>query len=65
MKPYTYTITESLEKLSAGELCSRELVESCLLRIEETDSEICSFITVESERALLRADHEDLSLIHI
>jgi len=59
MKPYTYTISESLEKLNAGELSSKELVESCLLRIEETDSDICSFITVESEKALLRADHED------
>jgi aspartyl-tRNA(Asn)/glutamyl-tRNA(Gln) amidotransferase subunit A len=59
MNPYTFTISESLERLKTGELRSRDLVESCLRRIRETDGDIHSFITVEPEKALLRADEED------
>lgn len=59
MKPYTFTIAESLEKLEKKELSAEELVKSCLNRIEETDSSINAFITVRGEAALSRARLED------
>lgn len=59
MKPYTYTISEALSKLDAGKISSKELVQSCLERIEETDPKIHSFITVNSEKAVKRAGLED------
>lgn len=59
MKPYTHTIAEALVKLKAKELSSRELVESCLARVAETDSDLHSFVTVHKEKALVRAAEED------
>lgn len=59
MQPYTYTISESLKKLNENELSSKELVGSCLERIEQTDEELHAFITVNRDNALLRAEEED------
>ena len=59
MKPYTFTIAESLEKLNNKELSAKDLVASCLQRIEETDSSINAFITVNDEAALKQAQRED------
>ncbi len=59
MQPYTYTISESLKKLEEKELSSIELVGSCLERIRQTDEELHAFVTVNSDKALLRAEEED------
>jgi aspartyl-tRNA(Asn)/glutamyl-tRNA(Gln) amidotransferase subunit A len=59
MQPYSYTIVESLEKLNKKELSSEELVSSCLERIQQTDGELHSFITVNGDNALRRAGEED------
>jgi len=59
MKPYTLTIGESLEKLEKKELSSKDLVESCLQRISETDDNIHAFITVNNDEAIARAQEED------
>ena len=59
MKPNTFTINQSLEKLEKKELSCKELVESCLQRIEETDNDINSFIKVEADKALAEAEKQD------
>lgn len=59
MKPYTLSIAESLAQLNSRELSSRDLVESCLCRIEETDSEVGAFITINAEGALAEAEKQD------
>ena len=59
MDYYTFTLSESLEKMDKGEFTSEDLVKSCLQRIEDTDKEIGAFITVESEKAITRAKEED------
>ncbi|MFO7736532.1 MAG: amidase, partial [bacterium] len=59
MQPYVNTISELLEKLKKKELSARELVTSCLERIEETDKDLHAFITVDGEGALRRAEEED------
>lgn len=60
MQPYTFTISESLKKLDQKELSSEELISSCLERIEKTDKRLHSFVTVNGEKALLRAGEEDV-----
>lgn len=59
MQPYTLTIAESLERLQNKELTSRDLVESCLQRINQTETKLHSFISVYEEKALRRAEEED------
>ncbi|MEE4242118.1 MAG: Asp-tRNA(Asn)/Glu-tRNA(Gln) amidotransferase subunit GatA [Desulfopila sp.] len=60
MKPFTYTISEMLDKLAAGEISSVELAQSCLQRIEETEHDVHSFITVNKEKTLLQAEEQDV-----
>ncbi|HKJ66241.1 MAG TPA: Asp-tRNA(Asn)/Glu-tRNA(Gln) amidotransferase subunit GatA, partial [Desulfopila sp.] len=55
----TYTVSESLEKLASGEICSKDLVTSCLRQIEKSEDRLHSFITVFRDEALARADEED------
>lgn len=59
MQPYTLTIAESLEHLSKKEFTSKELVGSCLQRIQQTDARLHSFISVYEEKAMQRAGEED------
>jgi aspartyl-tRNA(Asn)/glutamyl-tRNA(Gln) amidotransferase subunit A len=59
MKLFTYTISESLEKLASREISSVDLVQSCLQRIEETEGDIHSFITLDRKNALLQAEEQD------
>lgn len=59
MNPYELTIGQSLEKLQAGELSSRELTQSCLDRIEQVEKKVHSFITYDAEKALNKADEAD------
>ncbi len=59
MKPYELSIKESLKCLDDGELTCRDLVESCLKRIDEVESKVNSFISINSEQAIIRAEQED------
>jgi len=59
MQPYLHTISELLEKLENKELSAKELVTSCLKRIQETDKDLQAFITVDGEGAIRRAEEED------
>lgn len=59
MQPYTYSISDSLEKLANKEFTAVELVSSCLERIEQTDEKLHSFITVNYDEALNSARQED------
>ena len=60
MQPYELTMAEALVKLDAGDLSSRELTQSCLDRIEQVESDIHSFITLDGEEALIQADQADM-----
>lgn len=59
MSLYKYSLSEQLEKLEEGEFSSEELVKSCLQRIEETDSSLHAFTTLEAEKALTAAKEQD------
>lgn len=59
MKPYEKSVAASLLSLAAGEISSKELTQSCLDRIDAIDGDIHSFISVNRERALTRAEEED------
>jgi aspartyl-tRNA(Asn)/glutamyl-tRNA(Gln) amidotransferase subunit A len=59
MNPYELSIAQSLKNLGEGELSSRDLVESCLKRIDEVEERVHSFISVNAEQALTRAEEED------
>ncbi len=59
MKPYELTIAQAVGKMDAGELTSVELTRSCLARIDEVDSRLQAFISVDSEGALSQALEAD------
>jgi len=59
MKPYELTIAQAMDKMEAGELTAVELTESCLARVEEVDSSLQAFITVDREGALDQARNAD------
>ena len=59
MKPYELTIAAATEMMSSGELSARELTQSCLDRIEETEDVVRAFISRDSEAALSAADEAD------
>ncbi len=59
MKPYELTIAQAMGKMDAGDLTAVELTRSCLARIEEVDSRLQAFITVDSEGALSQALEAD------
>jgi amidase len=52
-------IARQADLIAAGELCSRELVELYLRRIERAEPVLNAFRTVFAERALLEADQAD------
>ena len=59
MNIYELSAVAIREKIKAGELKAREIIEQQLARIAEFDGKIGAFITVEKESALLRADEID------
>lgn len=59
MKPYELSIAESLQSLANGELSCRDLVKSCLERIDDVEKKVNSFIYINAEKALARAEQED------
>ncbi|MEE4166207.1 MAG: Asp-tRNA(Asn)/Glu-tRNA(Gln) amidotransferase subunit GatA [Desulfocapsaceae bacterium] len=52
MEPYELTISQALEHMSAGELSSTELVQSCLGRIKRLDEVLRAFVSRDEEQAL-------------
>jgi amidase len=52
-------IARQAELIAAGEVSSRELVETCLGRIARLDGRLNAFRTVFAERALMEADQAD------
>ena len=62
MKPYELTIGQAAGLLAAGELSSRELVSSCLERIEAVEPRVKAFLQVLPEQALAQADEADRRL---
>jgi len=52
---YRLGVAELAQGLSAGAFSSREVVESCLARIQATDERVGALLNVEADRALLVA----------
>ncbi len=61
MKAFELTVEQAAEKLAQGELSSVELTQSCLDRIDEVDSRVKAFVTVDKEGALTQAEEADKS----
>ncbi len=59
LKVYELGAVEIREKVVAGELKVREIVDQLLERIAEYDTEVGAFVTVDTEAARLRADELD------
>src|SRR3954462_12475673 len=51
--------TRQAALIASGELSSREVVEACLRRIEQTDGQLNAWRVVFAERALAEADQAD------
>lgn len=60
MQPYELTMVQAMEKLENNEISSVELTQSCLDRIEQVESEVNSFITINEKEALAQADTADI-----
>ena len=54
------TIKEALEKLKSKEISSRELVESCINRINEFEDKVKAFVTLTTDQAMEEAIKADL-----
>ncbi len=59
MKAYELSAVAIREKIVAGEIKARDVVDELLARIDEFDGEIGAFVTVEHEAARARADEID------
>jgi len=59
MELYELTIAQAVEEMATERVSSVELTQSCLDRIEEVDSELQSFITVDQEGSLDQAVNAD------
>ncbi|KKR06049.1 MAG: Glutamyl-tRNA(Gln) amidotransferase subunit A [candidate division WS6 bacterium GW2011_GWF2_39_15] len=57
---YELTVKEALELLESKEITARELVQSCLDRIEEMEPTIHAFLLIIKEEALKAADQIDM-----
>ena len=53
------TIADLRQKLKSGEVSSKELVQEKIKRIKELDPTLNSFLTVNTEQALSKADYID------
>ncbi len=59
MKPYELTISEACEQMAVGNLTAIDLTQSCLGRIDEVESELHAFITIDRDGALQQAEEAD------
>ncbi len=62
MNPYEMTISQAAEELRSGSLTARELTDSCLNRIKQTDGRIGSYISVCGDKAMAQAEAADKRL---
>ena len=58
---HSLTIHQLVEQLRAGELSSRDATQACLDRVEQVDSRLNAFISVDATDALAQADHLPLA----
>lgn len=56
------TLSEAVEKLGKREISSRELIQSCLDRLQRVEPRLHAFISIDAEGALARADDADKAL---
>ena len=59
MQPFQFTINQALSSMASGEISARELTQSCLQRIEETEKNVQSFVSYDPGKALAMADNAD------
>jgi len=59
MKPYTMGLKEAAGAIRCGELTPRELTESLLERIAETEPNIHAWVTLDPEKALKEAEETE------
>ena len=56
MKPYMMSLKEAAGAIQSGELAPRELTESLLERISDTELNINAWVTLDPEKALRMAE---------
>ena len=54
-EPYTFTVAEAAARIRQGSLSPAELVESCLRRIDELESELKAWVTIDRDSVLAEA----------
>ena len=60
------TAVELGKKIQAKEVTVKEAVEACFAQIDKVEKEVNSFVSLQKEAALKRAEEvQKLSLIHI
>ena len=59
MEPFELTISEALDAVSSGEMTAKELTESCLERIGQTEETVRAFVSLNADLALSSAEKED------
>jgi aspartyl-tRNA(Asn)/glutamyl-tRNA(Gln) amidotransferase subunit A len=62
MNPYELTLHEARDHLNRGELTARELLDSCLARVDQVDSRVQAFLSLDRERAVAEAEAADRQL---
>ncbi|MBC8207725.1 MAG: Asp-tRNA(Asn)/Glu-tRNA(Gln) amidotransferase subunit GatA [Desulfobulbaceae bacterium] len=62
MNPYELTVGQAADLLAAKKLSSRELVQSCLDRIEQVEPQVKAFLNIQPDQALVQADAADVRL---
>ncbi len=56
------TLTETVESIRAGQTTATQTIQACLERIEKNDGHLHAFVSVDSKRALARAELIDNAL---
>ena len=56
---HSLTIHQLVEQLRAGELSSRDVTQACLDRVEQVDSRLNAFISLDAADALAQASLAD------
>jgi aspartyl-tRNA(Asn)/glutamyl-tRNA(Gln) amidotransferase subunit A len=62
MNPYELTLNEAGELLDRRELTARELLESCLARVDRVDSQVRAFLSLDRAGAITEAEAADRQL---
>ncbi len=56
------TFADLRQKINSGEVSSKELVQEKINRIKELDPTLNTFLTVNTDQALISAEHVDKNL---